>query len=122
MGPLERLAGMRGDLFIPSGTEIDATDPDSDYYGVYIDWITTMADSSSSITELEEMIQGVSTDVRAEHGVLGADLPKGYVLKSSRAGGFSKFQAQVDCEAFRLTPVLQRNPEYRNFDNGAFPS
>lgn len=129
MDPLNRLAGMKGDFFIPANTLIDPNDPDNDFYGVWLDWITILDDAAAeTVTTLEEMIQGVSTDVRAEHNVASGDplvaydLPKGYVLKATREGGFSKVQLTNPAQGFRLAPVLTRNPDYQNFDKGAFPS
>lgn len=95
--------GAKGDFLVKQGTTYTASATQS-----LLDWITL--DVGAAVETLEELINGVSTDVLAEHGltstvVIGTDF--NYVLKSSRGNGFSKIKLSTgNGLGFRLQPNI----------------
>jgi len=78
-------------------------------WNIIPEWI--ICPSGISIVELEEYIDGVSTDVLAQHGLQANEaLPANYILKSSRNAGFSKLKITGgNANGFILSPQRNRN-------------
>ncbi len=95
--------GAKGDFLVKEGVTYTASETQS-----LLDWITLDIDAAVEI--LEEMVNGVSTNVLAEHNLTSAvAIPTdfNYTLKSSRGNGFSKIKLSAgNGLAFRLQPNI----------------
>lgn len=93
--------GANGDFLVKEGVTYSAPAQTLDYITLDLD---------AAVETLEEYVNGVSTNVLAEHGLTSmAVIPttNPYILKSTRGFGFSKVKLSAkNGLGFRITPII----------------